>query len=132
ELIEGEGVDRFQRLSAALLDYGERRMRAALAALPDGDYRFEDVMEWGDVDVPIRVTVRIEGDELHADFTGTHEQIPANFNAPEAVTRSCLYYAVRVATDPNIPANGGCYRPVSLHRSEERRVGEECRARGAQ
>src|SRR5690606_14453859 len=29
ELIEGEGVDRFQRLSAALLDYGERRMRAA-------------------------------------------------------------------------------------------------------
>jgi N-methylhydantoinase B len=118
ELIEGEGVDRFQRLSAALLDYGERRMRAALAALPDGDYRFEDVMEWGDVDVPIRVTVRIEGDELHADFTGTHEQIPANFNAPEAVTRSCLYYAVRVATDPNIPANGGCYRPVSLHAPE--------------
>ncbi len=32
----------------------------------------------------------------------------------EAVTLSCLYYAVRVATDPTIPANGGCYRPVSL------------------
>jgi N-methylhydantoinase B len=32
----------------------------------------------------------------------------------EAVTRSCLYYAVRVATDPSIPANGGCYRPLSL------------------
>jgi N-methylhydantoinase B len=40
--------------------------------------------------------------------------VEANFNAVEAVTRSCLYYAVRVATDPTIPANGGCYRPISL------------------
>jgi N-methylhydantoinase B len=118
EVIQVEGVDRFQRVSAALLDYGERRMRAALEELPDGVYRFEDVMEWGDVDVPIRVAVRIEGDELFADFTGTHGQIPANFNAPEAVTRSCLYYAVRVATDPTIPANGGCYRPLQLHAPE--------------
>ena len=38
----------------------------------------------------------------------------ANVNAVEAVTRSCLYYAVRVATDPSIPANGGCYRPLAL------------------
>jgi len=30
------------------------------------------------------------------------------------VTMSCLYYAVRVATDPTIPANGGCYRVVGL------------------
>ena len=88
ELISSEGVERFQRVSAALLDYGERRMRAALTELPDGVYRFEDVMEWGDVDVPIRVAVSIEGDGLIADFIGTHEQIPANFNAPEAVTRS--------------------------------------------
>ena len=118
ELISSEGVERFQRVSAALLDYGERRMRAALTELPDGVYRFEDVMEWGDVDVPIRVAVSIEGDGLIADFIGTHEQIPANFNAPEAVTRSCLYYAVRVATDPTIPANGGCYRPLALHAPE--------------
>jgi N-methylhydantoinase B len=40
--------------------------------------------------------------------------VEANFNAVEAVTRSCLYYAVRVATDPTIPANGGCYRPLTL------------------
>jgi N-methylhydantoinase B len=40
--------------------------------------------------------------------------VAANFNAVEAVTRSCLYYAVRVATDPTIPANGGCYRPLDL------------------
>lgn len=114
EMARREGVEGFHRLTEALLSYGERRMAAALTALADGVFTFGDVMEWGDRDVRIRVTVTIEGDGLTADFTGTDPQIPANFNAVEAVTRSCLYYAVRVATDPTIPANGGCYRRVSL------------------
>lgn len=114
ELIESEGADRFTSVSRELLDYGERRMEAALAGIPPGEYRFEDSMEWGEEDVPLRVRVSIEGGRLVADFTGTHPQIPANFNAPESVTRSCLYYAVRVATDPTIPTNGGCYRMLEL------------------
>jgi N-methylhydantoinase B len=113
-LVGLEGRDRYRRVSDALLDYGARRMHAALAGLPDGVYRFEDVMEWGETDVTVRVAIEIRGDSLRADFSGTHAQIPANFNAPEAVTRSCLYYAVRVATDPTIPANGGCYRMLEL------------------
>ena len=108
------GADPYETVTRALLDYGERRMRSALHALPDGDYDFVDVMEWGDEDLPIRVRVTIEGTDLRADFTGTHPQIEGNINAVEAVTRSCLYYAVRVATDPLIPANGGCYRPITL------------------
>ncbi|NLD78345.1 MAG: hydantoinase B/oxoprolinase family protein, partial [Acidimicrobiales bacterium] len=114
ELVAAEGVERFREVSAELLDYGERRMRAAVMDLPDGEYRFEDVMEWGETDVPIRVALTISGGTVTADFGGTHPQISANFNAPEAVTRSCLYYALRVATDPQIPANGGCYRGVEL------------------
>jgi N-methylhydantoinase B len=101
ELVGAEGADRFFDVAGALLDYGERRMTAALGELPDGRYEFEDYMEHGDGDVAIRVAV-------------TDPQVEANFNAVEAVTRSCLYYAVRVATDPSIPANGGCYRPISL------------------
>lgn len=89
-------------------------MSAALTDLPDGSYEFEDYMEHDEADVAIRVSIVVEGGHLHADFTGSDPQVEANFNAVEAVTRSCLYYAVRVATDPSIPANGGCYRPVSL------------------
>ncbi len=114
EMARREGVEGFHRLASALLSYGERRMAAALAELVDGTFGFEDVMEWGDRDVRIRVAVTIDGDTLTADFTGSDPQIPANFNAVEAVTRSCLYYAVRVATDPTIPTNGGCYRRVRL------------------
>ena len=113
-LINQEGVDSYRRTTTALLDYGERRTIAAIAALPDGDYNFTDVMEWKGADVPIVVRVSIKGGNLSADFTGTADQVAGNINAVEAVTRSCLYYAVRVATDPSIPANGGCYRPLHI------------------
>jgi N-methylhydantoinase B len=89
-------------------------MRAALESLADGRHTFEDVMEFGDDLLAVRVAVTVDGGTLEADFSGTADQVAANFNAPEAVTRSALYYAVRVATDPTIPANGGCYRPISL------------------
>jgi N-methylhydantoinase B len=114
QLVDAEGPERWRQITGELLDYGERRMNAAIRRIPDGVYRFEDAMELGDEDVAIRVAVSIDGESLHADFTGTADQVPANFNAVEAVTRSCLYFAVRVATDPTIPTNGGCYRPVSL------------------
>jgi len=114
EAIDAEGVPRHEVVTESLLDYGELRMRAAIEALPDGEYRFGDVMEWGDDDLPIEVAVTVDGGSLVADFAGTTPQIEGNINAVEAVTRSCLYYAVRVATDPTIPANGGCYRPLHL------------------
>lgn len=104
----------FETVTEALLDYGEARMRSALTGLPDGSFRFEDWMEMGDDDLPVRVEVTIEGDTLTADFAGSASQVAGNLNAVEAVTRSCLYYAVRVVADPSIPANGGCYRPLRL------------------
>lgn len=113
-LIEEIGLARFNQIGAALLDYGERRMRSALAGLPEGTYRFADVVEWGERDISIRASVQISNGELLADFSGTDPQVEGNLNAVEAVTRSCLYYAVRVATDPAIPANGGCYRALQL------------------
>ncbi len=113
-LVASEGIDRWGAVTAALLSYGERRTAAAIGELPDGTYRFTDFLEWGDDDLPITATVTIDGNQIEADFAGTAPQIVGNINAVQAVTRSCLYYAVRVATDPTIPANGGCYRPMTL------------------
>jgi N-methylhydantoinase B len=89
-------------------------MAAALAVLPDGEFSFEDFMELGEEDVAIRARLVIEGERFVADFTASDDQVRANFNAVQAVTRSCLYYAVRVATDPTMPANDGCYRNLDL------------------
>lgn len=112
--IDREGLDRWHVVSDALLDYGERRMSAALSALPDGTYQFIDQLEWGERDLGIAVAVTIDADRLHADFTGSTDQIEGNINTVRAVAQSCLYFAVRVATDPSIPTNGGCYRGITL------------------
>lgn len=114
DLVERMGSDAFSRASVQLLDYGERRMGAALLALPDETVSFTDHMEWKGALVPISVTVTIDGPTLTADFSGTADQVEGNINAVQAVTRSCLSYAVRVATDPSIPATGGAHRPLRL------------------
>ena len=118
------GVARLAELAGAPLsevtDYGERRMRAALAGLPDGTWRFEDVMDSvgprPSQQEPVRIAVEITlaGDGVKFDFSGTDRQRPGNVNAPAAVTVSCVGFALRSATDPTIPSNGGAMRPVEV------------------
>ena len=106
---------RVRRLAAdEVVDYGERRMRAALAALPDGTWSFEDVSSthrWPRPRIVLAVTV---ARDVTFDFTGTDPQAAGNVNAVEAVTVSCVSFALRSATDPTIPANGGAMRPVTV------------------
>jgi N-methylhydantoinase B/oxoprolinase/acetone carboxylase alpha subunit len=118
------GVERLRSFAGQpldeVLDYGERRMRAELAALPDGRWRFEDVIDsFGprpDQQDPSAVVVEVlvDGDLITFDFTGTGEQRAGNVNAVEAVTVSAVVFALRSVLDPTIPANGGALRPVSV------------------
>ncbi len=114
EVVSSLGPQRFAELAEAVLDHGERLTRAALAAAGDGTATFTDHLEGRDDLHAITVAITLSGGLLHADFTGSDPQVAANVNAVRAVTRSCLYLAVRVATDPSIPANGGCERPLTL------------------
>ena len=118
------GVERLAALAHAPFDevvaYGERRMRAALADLPDGTWRATDVLDStgaaADQQRPARiaVAVTVAGEEVTVDFTGTDRQSRGNVNAVEAVTVSAVAYALRSAVDPTIPANGGAMRPVRI------------------
>ncbi len=100
--------------------YGERRMRAVLAAVPDGTWEFDDVIDSTgsapDQQRPARIvlTVTLAGEEITFDFTGTGPQARGNVNAVEAVTVSSVAFALRTAFDPTIPANGGSLRPVHV------------------
>ena len=113
-LVESVGVESFSGLAGDLLAYGERRMRAAISALPDRSVSFTDHMEWDGSLLPITVDIEVHGGSLTADFSRTSDQVAGNINAVRAVTGSCLSYAVRVATDPSIPATGGAHRPLNL------------------
>ena len=114
ELCARRGGDRVAAAMDELYAYSERMVRAAIAQLPDGRGEAEDVVEAVDGDLPIRCTVSIEGDEIRIDFAGTAPQYDGNLNCPLAVTKSACYFVVRCLTEPDLPASGGAFAPVTV------------------
>jgi N-methylhydantoinase B/oxoprolinase/acetone carboxylase alpha subunit len=118
-VVEALGGDATTHLGA-VLDYGERRMRAVLAGLPDGTWAVEDRLDSAGASpdqqhpVVIRMALTISGDAITFDFAGSDPQTAGNVNAPASVTFSSVVYALRAALDPGLPANGGCFRPVRV------------------
>ena len=100
------------------LDRSERRLRARLAALPDGEYVYEDYLEFypeGRFDpVLMRLTLTIAGDEIVADFAGSSPQVPGVVNSTLATTGAGVVVAVKAALDPEGPVNQGTFRPIRL------------------
>jgi N-methylhydantoinase B/oxoprolinase/acetone carboxylase alpha subunit len=116
-LMETRGEDFFSRVTGQLLRYSERLMRQEIAAIPDGQYSFEERMEDdGITDRPyhIRVTVVVQGEELLIDFTASDAQAAGPINATYGVTASAVYNALLQLTSAHIPRNAGCYRPVKI------------------
>jgi N-methylhydantoinase B len=118
ELAERHGAERLRTGMAAILDYAERRTRAALSDLPDGTYRAEDVLEddspQGARDAVLRVAATIEDERLVLDFAGSERQVGGNLNCPLSVTKSAAFFAVRVLTDPEAPPCAGAHRPIEV------------------
>ncbi|HEY5429845.1 MAG TPA: hydantoinase B/oxoprolinase family protein [Solirubrobacteraceae bacterium] len=114
ELAQRVGVDALRAAYTEVLDYAERRTRASLQDLDDGARTAQDVLEAQEGDLTICLRATVSGDGLTLDFTGTADQHGGNLNCPLAVTRSACYFAVRVLTDPDIPANAGAYRPITV------------------
>ena len=115
-LCERHGVALLEAAFDELLDYAERRMRAGIASIPDGEYRFEDVFECDELPEPLNFHVRVtvKGDEIELDFTGNPPQVRAGLNMVETALLATVYYAVKTVTDPDAPPNGGLYRPIKV------------------
>ena len=108
------GRERMAAAMDALHAYSERIVRGAIASLPDGRYEAVDVLEAPEGDLEIRVAVMVAGGEIEIDFAGTAPQHPGNLNCPLAVTRSACFFVVRCVTDPDVPASGGAFEPVTV------------------
>jgi N-methylhydantoinase B len=114
DLCERRGADEVKAAMDVLYAYSERMVRAALARLPDGRGEAEDVVEAVEGDLPIRCTVELAGDEIRFDFAGTAPEYDGNLNCPLSVTKSACYYVVRCLTEPDLPASGGAFAPVTV------------------
>lgn len=108
------GPKALTHVTSATSDYAERRMRACLRELPDGVYEAFDFLETPAGDLVLKLKATVSGDELELDFTESANQYEGNLNCPGAVTQSACFFAVRVLTDPDIPASSGAFKPIKV------------------
>ena len=126
DLLGRYGIETVLGAAHAWMDYSERMLRSEIAKVPDDVY--EAPVAWLDDDgrnrgvrLPIKVAVRIEGDEITFDLTGSSDEVPTGFNCPfEGTTHSYMTYITRLmfldeAVYPvYVPQNEGMFRPVKV------------------
>jgi len=128
EILERYGLDTVQAASEALYDYSERLMRDAIRRIPDGEYGatthidgYEDHPDPAYKDLQITATIKVKGDELTVDLTGTAPQLPDRpINMPlEGTVDVAIWLVLRsilldTAVYGDIPQNSGLYRPITI------------------
>ena len=104
------------------MDRTERRLREQIARLPDGEYCYEDYLEYfneGRLDpVLVRLKLTVRGDGIIADFAGSSPQVPGVVNSSLAVTGAGVFVAVKSTLDPGGAVNHGAFRPIELRAPE--------------
>ena len=117
KLYAKHGADALEDYFDALLDYGERLTRTAIKAWPDGEYSFTDYIDgdgFSPDPLPIKATIRVDGDQLAIDFTGSAAQTKGAINSTFSFTKSSAYLSVRCMLGKDVPNNAGVYRCIDV------------------
>lgn len=117
ELFENYGVETLNQVMSETLNSAEAGVRNVLRSLPDGvgeaEGHLDDDGRGGE---PTRVHVRVTktGDVLHIDLSGSSDQVSGAMNVPWASARAGIVYAVRAVVAPDLRANDGIIRPLTI------------------
>jgi N-methylhydantoinase B len=115
-LLDEYGDDTVAAALAQLSARAEALMRANIAALPDGTYRYDDFLDNdGITDAPLRIALdlTIAGDRMRLDFSRSAPPCDGPLNIARSTTVACCYVALKhLFTD--VPANAGCLAPIEF------------------
>ena len=125
ELIERYGKDTILSATQQLMDYTERILRQKIEKIPDGEYRAEGFLDDDGknrgIRLPVKVCVRIRGDAIEIDLTGSSAQVETGFNVPfEGSTKVACFCAIRSllldaeTSEIQVPSNEGSFRPIQV------------------
>lgn len=118
EIIERFGLDTFKAAQRELLDYAETQARAIVRDIPDGEYFFTEYADEDSEGGPpcrIAITLRVQGETLELDYTGSDPQLSSSLNMPtggrerHVLTMVGLGY-VLYTLNPNLLLNAGVLR----------------------
>ncbi|MEM7132333.1 MAG: hydantoinase B/oxoprolinase family protein [Chloroflexota bacterium] len=114
-LMDEYGLADLRNLSDEIQNRSEKAMRASIAKVPDGDYRSRVVFNEFDGELEIQCKISVQGDELTADFAGSSPQQPkGGINCTFVYSRGQASYGLKCILLPDVPSNGGCFRPIEI------------------
>lgn len=111
-LLERYGKEKVIAGSRYTLDLAERRMRAAIEAIPDGVYEAEEWIDddgLGDEPLRLHASARVAGGAVEIDFSGTDRQPLGSLTTCWEETNRVLI-GPKMILDPNHPMNSGMFR----------------------
>ena len=116
EMMTDEGLDSLDDLADEIISRTEISMRAAIEEIPDGIYTHEGIIEGAGKrpDIKIKLTVKVDGSDIHVDFDGTSDQVDWGVNVVYNFTYAYVFMAIKSAFDPDIPINEGAIRPIKM------------------
>lgn len=112
-------LDSLATLAETVQARAEAAMRAAIAAIPDGRYEAEEMVEGVGNPLKLRVTIDVRGSDIHVDYIGTDPQrLSGGINCTFTYTRAHTVYPLKCLLTPNVPNNEGCFRPIHVSAPE--------------
>jgi N-methylhydantoinase B len=118
ETIERYGVPAVHGAMTYACDAAAERMSAALAAIPDGTWVGEDLIDCDaagdDEEYRVRVTVTKRGGRAEVDFSGTSRQARTCINATPLDAKTTVGIAFKYLFDPEGWFTSGAMRAVDL------------------
>lgn len=101
-------------LSDFIIQSSRKATLEAIAKVPDGCFEQDMHVDGYDVPVHMMVSLKIEGETLSADFTGTSGMSQYGVNVPEVYTRAYACYGLKCAIAPQVPNNTGSLDPFTI------------------
>ncbi len=98
----------------AILDLSEVKTRERIAELPEGTYEAAERLDF-DRHYTLRCTLSVRSDTLHFDFTGTDAEARTFVNSALPCTVANLHNIVTCQLLPDITANAGAFRAITVH-----------------
>jgi N-methylhydantoinase B len=115
EFMDEYSLESIVPLADELIARSERAMREAVAALPDGVYRYAtDTDGWGEP-IHLALTITIDGDHCTADYAGTSPQVKQAINVVYNYTEAYTTFGLKCALAPDVPNNEGSFRAVTVN-----------------
>jgi N-methylhydantoinase B len=120
-LISKYGIETVKASNTRMLDQAEEIARKAIIDMPDGEWTVEAALDDNGIDkdpVPLKATIRISGDRMFVDTTGSAPEQVGPVNCPLATTVSVMRLVMKMIIAPNHDANEGFFRPLTVHAPE--------------